>query len=109
MATPPELVPRWMSDARLYPFARDCGRVVGAVAPRALRASAHLGPALERAVTDGGVGEENVVDVVPADAAQYGQDVPSAAGSRSRKTAAPAHGYDKRSRDDIDALVERSR
>ena len=104
MATPPELVPTWISEAKLYPLAREAGRIVGAVAPRALRASSHIGPALERAVTEDGIDDNVFGAAAPAD-----KIVPSAAGSRSRNSTPPNPGYDKRSRDDIDALVERSR
>ena len=105
MATPPELVPKWISDGMLYPVARASGQLVGAVAPRALKASSHIGPALERAVADTG---EN--DTAPAaEPAPGPADRPPAAQLRTEKAPRRAPAYDKRSRDDIDALVERSR
>jgi membrane protein required for colicin V production len=104
MATPPELVPKWISDGALYPLARVSGRIVGAVAPRALRASTHIGPALERAVTDtGSDGNAAAVEPVPA------EDRPPAAISPAQKPPRKVPGYDKRNRDEFDALVEKSR
>ncbi len=103
MATPPELVPSWIADAKLYPVARISGRIVGAVAPKALRVSSHIGPALTRAVTD--PGEENQTTEAEPDEPV----APSAAQSRSKHRPPRGHGYDKRTRDGIDALVERSR
>jgi len=95
MATPPELVPRWIAEAKLYPVARESGRLIGAVTPRAIKASERLGPALKRAVDED-------------DAAGPSTDE-TALESRSRNRDQGQAGYDKRSRDDIDALVERSR
>jgi len=102
MATPPELVPRWISEAKLYPLARSSGRLLGTAAPKALKASGRIGPALERAVEGGDdAGATGAGNSPSADG--------SAPQSRSRNAPLPPTGYDKRSRDDIDALVERSR
>jgi membrane protein required for colicin V production len=100
MATPAELVPTWISHGKLYPLARASARVIGAAAPRALKASSPIGPALERAVTDQGA---DTAGQIPH------ADHPNAARSRSENPPRKTPGYDKRSRDDIDALVERSR
>jgi membrane protein required for colicin V production len=97
MATPSELVPRWISEGRLYPVARVSARLIEAVAPQSLKASRRLGPVLERVVTDG----DNTTGSGPNSAPAS----PSRSGNPVRNT----DGYDKRSRDDIDALVERSR
>jgi membrane protein required for colicin V production len=112
MATPAELVPPWISQGKLYPLARASARVVGAFAPRALKASSHIGPALERAVTGDGQPEDLTAApdaAVPEAPAQAEPNRPNPARSVAEKPARKASGYDKRSRDDIDALVERSR
>jgi membrane protein required for colicin V production len=104
MATPSDLVPAWISEGKLYPLARASAKIVGSVAPRALKASSHIGPALQRAVTDGG---DNQTLAAPEPTG--GADGPGAASSLLRKAPRKSPGYDKRNRDDIDALVERSR
>jgi membrane protein required for colicin V production len=112
MATPPELVPKWISEGTLYPVARAAGKIVGAVAPRALKASSHIGPALERAVTETGEDDNAgaaVLSPAPAAPALTVPDRPPAAQPQSEKAPRKVPTYDKRSRDDIDALVERSR
>lgn len=91
LATPPDLVPRWIADGKLYPLARASARAIQTVAPKALHSAGRLGPALERVVTD--------PDADDAPAAQ----------SRSGNAPSANPGYDKRARDGIDALVERSR
>ena len=106
MATPAELVPKWISDGKLYPLARASARIVGSVAPRALKASSHIGPALERAVTDTG---QNDAIAAPEPQSSFVEDRPGAATTQLQKPARKSPGYDKRNRDDIDALVERSR
>ena len=112
MATPADLVPKWISEGKLYPLARASARIVGSVAPRALKASSHIGPALERAVTDTG---ENDAVTAPEPAGQAErqlpvvEDSPGAAPQTVQKRPHKSAGYDKRNRDDIDALVERSR
>lgn len=112
MATPSDLVPGWISEGKLYPLARASAKIIGAAAPRALKASSHIGPALERAVTDTG---ENDTVAVPEQAPSEDRltvqpaDRPDAALQHPQKPPRKPPGYDKRSRDDIDALVERSR
>jgi membrane protein required for colicin V production len=91
MATPPELVPQWLSRAKLYPVARVSAQVLQTVAPKALRGGGRLGPALARVVKD-----------------EPAADAPAAEKSR-RNPPRDLKGYDKRTRDDIDALIERSR
>jgi membrane protein required for colicin V production len=90
LATPPELVPRWIADGRLYPVARLSARVLQGVAPKSL-AEGPLAPL------------ESVVKADPG-----GESGPSAQTPR-RNRARTAPGYDKRSRDDIDALIEKTR
>jgi membrane protein required for colicin V production len=108
MATPVELVPRWISDGKLYPLARASARVIGALAPRALKASSHIGPAFERAVTDDGSADGAALPQ-PAPGVGAPPYRPDASLRRPENPHRGTKGYDKRSRDDIDALVERSR
>ena len=86
-ATPPELTPRWIANARLLPVAQASAEAIEALAPRGMKAAGRFGPALERAVEPAG---NRVVDAPDP-------------------TAKPRPSYGKSARDDIDALVERSR
>lgn len=78
-ATPPDLQPRWILQARTWPLAQNMGRMLEALAPKGLDLAGRLKPAFDRAVRDG---------------------------SRDRTT---TDGYDARERGDIDDLVEKSR
>lgn len=114
LATPPELVPGWISRAKLYPVARASARMIQAVAPRGLKAAGRFGPALQRAVTEDSASGNLTVETGDSDAAPPSSSPDRAAGDTPRRSTRPNrehHGssYDKRSRDDIDALVERSR
>jgi membrane protein required for colicin V production len=91
MATPPELVPQWLARAKLYPVARVSAEVLQTVVPKALGGGGRFGPALARVVKD-----------------EPAADTPAAEKSRRNPTR-DVKGYDKRTRDDIDALIERSR
>lgn len=87
VATPPELTPPWIARAKLLPLARVSAEALQSLAPKALIERGPLAPALERAVTD---------------------DLDAAQTSRRNLDRSGA-GYDKRTRDDIDALVEKTR
>jgi membrane protein required for colicin V production len=103
LATPPELVPQWMSKAKLYPVARASARVLQTVAPKRLTSYGRFGPALERVVKDGSE---------PENSTSAAEDTQNGAPTTQSPRRNPPHtipGYDKRSRDDIDALVERTR
>lgn len=104
VATPPELLPRWISQAKLYPLARGSAEVLRVVLPKAWAERSALAPVLNRMEREG----ENPLERA-ADAAAARAPDPSASQSRSGKPIPPGKGYDKRSRDGIDALVERSR
>ena len=91
MATPPELVPQWLSRAKLYPVARVSAEALQGVLPKRLLGRDRLGPALGQVVED---------DPAPEGAA---------ANASRRNPPRDVKGYDKRTRDDIDALIERSR
>lgn len=102
VATPPELLPRWISQAKLWPLARGSAEVLQVVLPKAWAERSALAPVLDRMQKEGKSPLEQAAD------AAAGRD-PAASQSRSRNPTRPAKGYDKRSRDGIDALVERSR
>jgi membrane protein required for colicin V production len=87
VATPPELTPPWIANAKLLPVARVSAEALQSLAPRTLMERGPLAPALERVTRD---------------------DPPAAQRSRRNPTRT-VPGYDKRSRDDIDALVEKTR
>jgi membrane protein required for colicin V production len=79
-ATPPDLQPRWIVQARTWPLAADMGRLLATLEPRGLDLASRLRPAFSHAVREGGSGD--------------------------RKT---TEGYDARQRNEVDDLVERSR
>jgi membrane protein required for colicin V production len=79
-ATPADLRPRWIVEARTWPLAGNMGRLLEHLAPQGLDLAGRLKPAFARAVQDGA--------------------------ARDRKT---TEGYDARQRSEVDDLVERSR
>ncbi|HTI66495.1 MAG TPA: CvpA family protein [Caulobacteraceae bacterium] len=101
LATPPELLPQWIAKAKLYPLARASARVLGSVAPKTMTAGGRLGPALAKVV-------ENE-DARTAPQPPPRRVVPSPAQTSRRNPAPAAPAYDKRTRDDIDALIEKTR
>lgn len=52
-ATPQDLRPRWITQARTWPVAANMGRMLVALAPQRVGVADRLKPALERAVRDG--------------------------------------------------------
>jgi membrane protein required for colicin V production len=78
-ATPPEQVPSWISQAKLYPLTTASGRLLTAFAPKGVDMAGRLKPAFDKAVDDG-------------------------AGDRKA-----AGGYDARDRKGVDDLVEKTR
>ncbi|OYX02843.1 MAG: hypothetical protein B7Z12_11265 [Caulobacter vibrioides] len=93
VATPPELTPPWIANARLLPLARGSATALQALAPRTLVERGPLAPALERVTQD----------------APPALDSPPAAQTSRRNPPRSAPGYDNSSRDEIDALVEQTR
>lgn len=87
VATPAELTPPWIANARILPLARVSAEALGSLAPKSLTRRSPLAPALER----------------------LGADDPDAAEKSRQNGPKSGAGYDKRTRDDIDALVERTR
>jgi membrane protein required for colicin V production len=53
-ATPPERVPAWISEAKLYPLTSASGRLLAAFAPKGKELAERLKPALAEAAHDGG-------------------------------------------------------
>jgi membrane protein required for colicin V production len=102
LATPPELMPRWIAEARLLPIARTSAETIQAIAPKGLSVAGGLRPTLERAVR--GVDAPSNTVTEPAAPPDEGLD---AAVQASEAQKAPA--YDNRSRDSIDDLVEQLR
>jgi membrane protein required for colicin V production len=79
-ATPADLRPRWIVQARTWPLAADMARLLEALAPKGLDLAGRLKPAFARAVQDGASGDRTTTE-----------------------------GYDARQRGEIDDLVEKSR
>jgi membrane protein required for colicin V production len=52
-ATPEDLRPRWIIEARTWPLASNMGRLIQSLAPRGSDIAESLGPALNRAVDEG--------------------------------------------------------
>lgn len=82
-ATPPDRIPRWMTESMAYPMTTSAAVVLKSVAPKGLDMAGRLRPALEGAVHDG--------------AATGGGD------------SADTRGYDPAQRGGLDDLVEKSR
>jgi membrane protein required for colicin V production len=106
LATPPELMPRWIADAKLLPVARVSAAAIQAVAPEGLKVAGGLRPTLERAVRGDDAATKAGANTIsdPIETTRRSLD---AAVRASQAQKAP--GYDNRSRDSIDDLVERSR
>jgi membrane protein required for colicin V production len=79
-ATPVDLQPRWIVQARSWPLAADMGRLLEALAPSGLDLAGRLRPAFTHAVQDRPSGDRNATE-----------------------------GYDARERGEIDELVEKTR
>lgn len=104
LATPPELMPRWIADAKLLPVARSSARTIQAVVPEGLKVAGGLRPAIERAVHGGAAPSNASESDYLGGAARRGRDAaPRASGEQT------GQGYDNRTRDSIDDLVEQSR
>lgn len=60
-ATPLDLQPRWITEARTWPMARSMGNLITSLAPRGLDLAGKLAPAFGKALSDG-TGDRNVTD-----------------------------------------------
>ena len=112
-ATPAFLKPDWITGAFLYPLSSASGRMIAKVAPTSLRAFGHPSTLLN--------GEESP-DTTPDASADTSagptqdttttdqkQTAPAPAATPPRPTPRKGKGYDRRSRDQLDSLVERTR
>ena len=96
-ATPDRLKPEWITSAFFYPLASSSGRLIAKVAPTGLRAFGHPGALLN--------GDDS------PDTTETNQTGADSASPTPPQTARRhrARGYDQRSRDQLDSLVERTR
>jgi membrane protein required for colicin V production len=102
-ATPREWTPEWISKAKLYPLARASADVIQSVAPKGMKAAGRYGPIFQNVVKDGFSNEETGADVAPE--ARRRDETSIRPSNKLHNT----QSYGKSQRDDIDALVERSR
>lgn len=70
-ATPQDLRPRWITEAKTWPLASEMGDVLKSLAPRGLDLAERLGPAFDNAVRDGS-GDRRVTEGY--DAPRTGED-----------------------------------
>jgi membrane protein required for colicin V production len=82
-ATPPSLMPKWLTDATFYPMTTAAGTVLKTFAPKGWNMAGKLTPAIADAVRDGS--------------------------ANSPRDSEGGRGYDARDRGEIDDLVEKSR
>jgi len=91
-ATPPERMPQWFTQARVYPLANAAGSMLRSFAPRGMAMARRVAPSVENAFTAEGPnadeGDSGAV-AVPAPAARHGNT------NKERKA--------------LDELVEKSR
>ena len=98
-ATPAELKPRWITDAFLYPLAKASGRMIAAVAPMGQKMLASPAALL--------TGRETPNEQQSSEAAAAPALDPRHAPVRPPQ--GKGRGYDQKSRDQLDTLVERHR
>lgn len=98
-ATPAEMKPSWITDAFLYPLASASGRTLGALAPTGLRVLGNPASLLNRGEHPDTDPSETGATPTPT------SKTPTPSRPKPRK----GKGYDKRSRDQLDTLVERTR
>lgn len=103
-ATPREWTPKWISEAKLYPVAAASAKVIKGFAPKGMQAAGRFSPMLQDAVQEGFSPEtQNRDDVAPE--ARTSEETSDAALKKLHNR----QSYGKSQRDNIDALVERSR
>lgn len=105
-ATPEALRPEWITKSLTFPVAQLSGRLLGRALPKGLTALGGL-PALGAAV---GAAAADPPDAdAPAAAAPGAEgDAPQPRRSRMKGVKRDDHGYTRRARDRLDALVEQS-
>ncbi len=96
-ATPGPLKPEWITSAFFYPLASSSGQLIAEAAPTGLRAFGHPGALLN------GDDSPDTTEPNQTGAAYATPDPPHPV--RHHR----ARGYDQRSRDQLDSLVERTR
>jgi len=104
-ATPQEWKPGWITGSMTYPIASAAGRGLLKVLPKGLNAASILRPSLSDAMKtgDSGGSETQTESYAPTDQAPLGETPSSERAKRAD------HGYTRRARDSVDALVERSK
>ena len=104
-ATPVELQPRWITSAMLYPMASATAHTLQTVIPSGLHAAQEFAPKLNN-------GEDRHADDDADEASERSSVKPATEPKRNVLRAERAktidHGYTKRARDSVDALVEKS-
>ncbi len=112
--TPQELKPGWITDALTYPLATDGGNVLQRFMPKKLDLTGGFGDRLTQSIHDESVKSDQ--PNAPAEAARDAEHARPKATPSSQQSPPPSerakpanHGYTKRARDSVDALVERSK
>jgi len=109
-ATPEALKPGWITEAATYPLASDAGRALQTFLPRTLDLTGGFGGKLTDSITRESTKSDD--EAAPTNEAAPPSDDASSPirhDPPSSERAKPAnHGYTKRARDSVDALVERS-
>jgi membrane protein required for colicin V production len=104
-ATPQIFKPGWIVNSTTYPMASDAGQVLAKLLPKGARAIGGFTPDIGKAVSD-----QSGDDQQSGNTEGY-SEAPSAAPQETPSTERAKHsnhGYTKRARDSVDALVERS-
>ncbi len=109
LATPPELMPRWIADAKLLPLARVSAHAIQTFAPEGMKAAGSLGPALERMVGGEDAEGGNTTGTDRFTATKNALDAAVSATEPSGEPGRAPPAYDSRTRGGIDDLVEQSR
>jgi membrane protein required for colicin V production len=60
-ATPEDLRPKWITEAKTWPLARNMGNLLSSLAPRGLDVAGRLRPAFDKALRDG-TGDRTMTD-----------------------------------------------
>ncbi len=104
-ATPPSFKPRWIVDSAAYPLASAAGQTIAKVLPQGARAIGAFTPNIGDAVNaqSGEEPQSGNTEAYSEPPAPPRRETPSS--ERAKRT---NHGYTKRARDSVDALVERS-
>jgi len=110
-ATPAELKPRWITGGFTYPLATDAGRALGSLLPKKFDPTGGFTDQLGRSIRDESVKSDEESPPVEEAAPHSEENAPFVRHDPpSSERAKPAnHGYTKRARDSVDALVERSK